>query len=168
MTVGGSGGTGTALVRFRWFLALGTFWTLAQLWLPALLRGVVYLVGAAAVIVMCWHRSRWFPESVRRPVRLVVLAGAASLVGVLLRSLYGMAVGRDFPFPSPGDVVALLAYPLVMTAILTVVHRRLGRYDSDLAVDAVVAGLSAAVVQWSLVLLPFVQDTSFSPGARVL
>jgi diguanylate cyclase (GGDEF)-like protein/PAS domain S-box-containing protein len=168
MTVGGSGGPGSALQRFRWFLALGTAWTLAQLWLPAVPHGVVYLVGAAVVIGICWRRTRWFPESVRRPVRLVVLAGAASLVGVLLRSLYGMAVGRDFPFPSPGDAVALLAYPLVLAAILLVVRRRLGRYDSDLAVDAVVAGLSAAVVQWSLVILPFVQDTSFSLSARLL
>ncbi|MFM7064587.1 MAG: PAS domain-containing protein, partial [Actinomycetes bacterium] len=168
MTVGVPGGTGDALQRFRWFLALGTVWTVAQLWLPATVRGAVYLLGAAAVIGVCWHRTRWSPDAVRRPARLVVLAGGASLLGVLLRSLYGMAVGRDFPFPSPGDAVALLAYPLVLAAILTVVRRRLGRLDSDLAVDAVVAGLSAAVVQWSLVLLPFVQDTSFSLGARLL
>jgi diguanylate cyclase (GGDEF)-like protein/PAS domain S-box-containing protein len=152
--------------QFRWYIAVSSLWALAQLFLPADLAGYWYLLGAICALVVIWRRTRTVPSEVRTPAVLITIAGTSSLIGVVVRSVYGMAVGSDFPFPSPGDVFALASYPFVLAAILVVVYRRLGRFDLDLFLDALVAGAAVLIIQWTVILLPFVQDPGFSPFAK--
>jgi len=154
------------LRAFRVFLVASVVWTLALFVLPQDARGLVYVLGAAITLVVLLRHAAHLPLSVRRPAVLVVLAGASSLLGVIVRTGYGLAIGKDFPFPSPGDVFTFLAYPLVLASILLVVHRRLGRFDGDLAIDALVAGVAAAILQWSLIMVPFLEEPGFSGFAK--
>ena len=151
---------------FRVYMGLTGLWALLQLVTPADVGGYLYLVGATAALVVIWRRCLGLRGSVRLPAILTAIAGTTSLVGVVVRSLYGLSVGSEFPFPSPGDVFTLASYPVILSAILVVVHRRLGRFNLDLAIDAAVAGAAALIYQWTLILLPFVQDPSFSAFAH--
>jgi diguanylate cyclase (GGDEF)-like protein/PAS domain S-box-containing protein len=152
--------------QFRWYLAVSSVWALAQLFLPVELAGMWYLAGALGALIALWPRALKVPAAVRKPATLMVIAGTTSLLGVVVRAVYGMAVGLDFPFPSPGDIFALASYPFVLSAILVVVYRRLGRFDLDLFLDALVAGAAVVILQWTVILLPFVQDPGFTPFAK--
>ena len=152
--------------QFRWYLAVSSAWALAQLFLPGDLAGPWYLLGAICALVVLWPRALRVPAAARKPAVLITLAGTTSLLGVIVRAVYGMVVGLDFPFPSPGDLFALASYPFVLSAILVVVYRRLGRFDLDLFLDALVAGAAVVILQWTIILLPFVQDPSFTPWAK--
>ncbi len=152
--------------QFRWYLAVSSVWALAQLFLPVELAGIWYLAGALAALIALWPKALKVPATVRKPATLIVIAGTTSLLGVIVRAAYGMAVGLDFPFPSPGDIFALASYPFVLSAILVVVYRRLGRFDLDLFLDALVAGAAVVILQWTVILLPFIQDPGFTPFAK--
>jgi diguanylate cyclase (GGDEF)-like protein/PAS domain S-box-containing protein len=154
------------LGTFRIYLTLTVVWSLGLLLLPQEARGAGYVLGAIGCLIALFRGSLRLQGPVRLPAILITLAGTASLLGVVVRTVYGLAVGRDFPFPSPGDVFTFLAYPLVLASILIVVRRRLGRFDLDLAIDALVAGIAAAIVQWSLIMVPFLSDPDFSGFAK--
>lgn len=156
------------MTNFKRFLIAGGIWGAAGLVLPADLRGVNYVLGAiAALVVLARSRKRMQPD-VRSIALLLVVAAALSLTGVVVRVIHGSLIGQEFPFPSPADVFTLLTYPLFIHANMRIVRKRVGYISFDLVIDALVAGAAAAVVQWTLLLKPLFQNPSLSTADKLL
>lgn len=151
----------------RAFVACSATWAAFLLVASPEARQAGYVIGAVCVLVVVGIHIRRLKPEVRKPAALIVAAGAASLIGVVARAVYGEMIGVPFPFPSPADVFTFLAYPLMLSAIVIVVRRRVGRLDLDLAIDAAVAGTSAAVVQITVIMTPFWESTEFSLAAKL-
>ncbi len=147
----------TALRRFVAFSIVGY---LVLVLLPQDLMGIWFVLFGWACVLVAARRTRALPSGIRGPAVLVVLAGAASLTGAIVRAVHGLIIDQDYPFPSVADAFSLLATVLFLVTIITIVRRRVGRITADLALDAIIGGLAAALVQWQLVLVPYLQTTT--------
>ncbi len=130
--------------------------------LPTELAGPWYLLVGWTTLVVATVRVRGLPPAVRRAGMLMILAGASSLTGAMVRGLEASATGVDYPFPSIADLCSIASYPLFLAAIAVIVRGRIGRPGPDLVIDALVAALAVAVLQWQLVLLPYLGDATES------
>ena len=150
--------------RLRRYLQVAAVWGVVFLVLPADLKPYWYaLFGWASVIVVAM-RVRTLPRDVRPPAMIICAAGAISLAGGIVRTIDGFLRGVDYPFPSVADGFTLVSYSLFLAAILTIVHRRVRHFTLDPFLDAVVGGIAVAMLQWSIILIPYLQ-TSDAPNA---
>ncbi|MDE3131383.1 MAG: diguanylate cyclase, partial [Acidobacteriota bacterium] len=88
----------------------------------------------------------------------VFLSWSGDVYRYSVRTLFQLTV----PFPSPGDVVSLAMYPVLMVAIGLLVRRRSQRADGPGAVDALIITLGLALVSTILLIAPYVNDRSLS------
>ena len=126
--------------------------------LPETLAGYWYLVVGWTTLAIATFRVRRLPTDVRRAGTLMLLAGGTSLAGAMVRGAEAAITGVDYPFPSIADLCSIASYPLFLAAIAVIIHGRIGRPGTDLVIDALVAALAVAVLQWELVLVPFLAD----------
>ena len=130
--------------------------------------GPVYVVFGVTALFVVARRVRGLPGPIRRAASYMLLAGASSVAGAVLRAVHGTVAGIDYPFPSPADLFSAAAYPLFLAAIITIVRQRVGRITADLVLDAVVGGVAAGLLQWQLILLPYLETTTADPAARAM
>ncbi len=71
-----------------------------------------------------------------------------------IRILFDVSV----PFPSWGDAVYLLMYPVVMVGIMALVRRRNRRADGPGALDALIMTLGLALLSGMLLIAPYIHD----------
>ncbi len=152
-------------VRLRRYLWASAVWAVVFLVLPTDLKSIWYALFGWASVVIAGLRLRELPKEVRQPVTLIVVAGASALVGGIVRTVDGTIRGTDYPFPSVADLFAFAATLLFLAAILTIVHRRVRRFTLDPFLDAVVGGVAVAMLQWSIILIPYLQTTT-APEAQ--
>jgi hypothetical protein len=130
--------------------------------LPPDLQGVAFSlfgVGTATALVL---RVRRLPAKVRRPVGILAAAGVLSVGAGIVRGIHASVSGTDYPFPSPADVMYLADYILFIAAILYIVRRRVRRISADAILDSLVGLLAAGLLQWTLVLIPYVRTDDIS------
>lgn len=111
----------------------------------------VSFIAALAVALAVHRRPRLFC-----PRAWALLAGGLALttIGHVIWYWFDLT-GRD-PFPSFADVFYLAAYPLFMAA-LWMLGRQNGR-DGGAFIDALIVGVSAAVLGWALLIAPYMHD----------
>jgi diguanylate cyclase (GGDEF)-like protein/PAS domain S-box-containing protein len=136
--------------------------------LPATLAGPWYLLVGWTTLIVAAVRVRRLPENVRRAGTFMLLAGGMSLTGAMVRGAEAALTGVDYPFPSIADAFSIASYPLFLAAIAVIISGRIGRPGTDLVIDALVASLAVAVLQWELVLLPFLADAQASGAALAI
>jgi diguanylate cyclase (GGDEF)-like protein/PAS domain S-box-containing protein len=151
--------------RFVRFAAVGVGAVAAVAALPAALAGPWYLVVGWTTLIVAAVRVRRLPADVRRAGTFMLLAGGTSLTGAMVRGVEAALTGVDYPFPSIADACSIASYPLFLAAIAVIIRGRIGRPGTDLVIDALVAALAVAVLQWDLVLLPFLADAQTSGAA---
>ncbi len=134
--------------------------------LPSDIAGLWYLAFGWTCVVLVLRRAKALGGDLRRPITLVGLAGASSLASGIVREVHAAIAGVNAPFPSPADVLVLLSYGLFVAAILAVVHRRIPRLGPDPWLDAAVAGIAAAILQWTIVVIPYLQNEDMSEAAK--
>lgn len=156
------------LTRLRGFLIASGVWYVILLVLPFDLQGPWYLAFAVGIVISMFFRVRQLPDDVRLPTRLVVVAASLSVLGAVTRGIHGLVVGSDYVFPSPADAFSLGSYGVLIAAILIVVRRRTPHLGLDPILDAAVGGVAAALLQWSLVLLPYIESADPARGALLL
>ncbi|MBS1837604.1 MAG: EAL domain-containing protein [Actinobacteria bacterium] len=145
---------------FRRFVAMSLVGYGLLIALPTDLMPIGVLLFGWICVTVAALRSRSMARRVRGPARLAILAGAVSLTGAIVRAVHGMLVGEDYPFPSIADAFAMGATILFLLTIVVIVRRRVGRLTLDLLLDAVIGGLAVALVQWQLVLIPYLEQTT--------
>jgi len=83
-------------------------------------------------------------------------------MGDLYTYSYPKLFGADVPFPSAGDAIYLLVYPVLMAGLISLVRRRNQRADGPGAVDAVIMTLGLSLVSGIVLIAPYVHDNTLS------
>ncbi|MBU6214999.1 MAG: sensor domain-containing diguanylate cyclase, partial [Acidobacteria bacterium] len=136
--------------------------------LPAAVAGPWYLIVGWTTLLVAARRVRRLPADIRQAGTFMLLAGGSSLTGAMVRGVEAAMTGVDYPFPSVADACSIASYPLFLAAIAVIIRGRIGRPSPDLVIDALVAALAVAVLQWELVLLPFLADAEASGSALAI
>lgn len=140
---------------------------------------VLAVVGpdARAVLlqVICWvvtglllWRTLHLPQSARGPWYGVVIAGALFLGGGLVRVGHEMTTGVVDPFPSPADAVFAAGYISLLASLVMLIRRRSVKGERDRLVDALIAAAGVGLVQWTLILGPYLRDSTVSLDDRLV
>jgi len=144
----------------RRYLAACLLWGIIFLFVPTDLKPVWYSVFGWVSVVIAGLRTRHFSPNIKKPAVLIVSAGAVALTGGIVRVVDGAVRGTDYPFPSVADVFSFASLLLFLFAILLIVRRRVGRFTLDPVLDAVIGGLTVALIEWRLLFLPYLQNSS--------
>src|SRR4051812_21427683 len=73
---------------------------------------------------------------------------------------YPRLFGGDVPFPSPGDAIYLAVYPAQLAGLVLLIRRRNPHMEWATLIDAFILTVGLGVVQWILLISPYVQDHS--------
>ncbi|WP_051918104.1 GGDEF domain-containing protein [Thioalkalivibrio sp. ALJ1] len=147
-------------LAWRLLLPIGLILTASYVVLPhGLLTSTLYVLltaGAAlAAGLAALHRPRPFAAG---GWGLIAIALALAAIG------HGIWYWLDLqglePFPSAADIFYLLVYPLFVVALWRLGDRNV-RADGAF-VDALIIGISAAVLAWALLIAPYAYDPSLS------
>ena len=112
-------------------------------------------VSAAVVGAAAWRRRDAFSAPACAYIALALaVAGTGHAIWYILDWL-----GRD-PFPSIADAFYLAVYPLFVLA-LRVIDRHRPAKEGAFS-DALIVGISAAVIGWALLIRPYVYDASLT------
>ena len=142
----------------RWLalLALGLVLAMAYVALPyGLLASSLYvLVTAGAAVVTTIAILR--PPRPFATTAWALIAIALALVAIGHGIWYWLDLQGQEPFPSVADLFYLSVYPLFAVALWQL-GGRIARDDGAL-VDALIVGISAAVLGWALLIAPYTDD----------
>src|SRR3954471_8935219 len=141
------------------FLAAGAVMTGAYLWAPGLkgsapLFNLLGLAPVPAIVAgVCLHKPAskapwwWF-------------AGGMALfwLGDLYTYSYPRLIGREVPFPSPGDGAYVAVYPALMIGLLLLVRRRNPESDRAGVIDSVIMTLGLSLLSWVALIAPYLHD----------
>jgi diguanylate cyclase (GGDEF)-like protein/PAS domain S-box-containing protein len=152
--------------RVRWFAVASALWAVVFVVLPVGIHAAWFMVFGWTAIAVVLLRSLRLPAGLRRPTVMISLAGASSLTSGVVREVHAGLAGANYPFPSPADALIFLSYGLFVGAILDVVRKRVARPGPDPVLDAAVAGIAAALLQWSLIVVPYLQRQDVSQAAK--
>ncbi len=148
-------------------LALGTVVFIVGAVLGPAVQGFVAVpMGLVAVFTVLAIAQR-SPAPVRRTWRLFSIGGLAfTLAGVVRVGIE--AVAPDLPkFPSPADVIVVIGYVALILGTYQMGQIRSGR-DRAAHLDGLIVAISAATVVWTLVLWPYMVDTSTPLAERLV
>ena len=99
----------------------------------------------------------------RRAFLILGIAGAIFLVGIVVRSAHGMAIGVEQPFPSPADLFHVPGYLLFLGVAWKVYRARADRHDTDAWLDAAAFTIAIGSIAWAAFLGDFVLNPDDSP-----
>lgn len=131
-----------------------------------LLNGaLVQLVGWASVAIGL-GLARRSEGQVRRT--WLCFAGAASmfLVGGVVRTVHGVAIDVERPFPSPADAILVVGHGFLITGSILLGHLRSPDRNKAAIIDGAIIGAGIETVVWTVVLWPYLTDASVSEAAR--
>ncbi len=141
---------------WQWLTGFGLLLTAVYVGMPyGLLASSLYVLvtaGAAlAVGIAVWRRPRPFTATA-----WALIATALALAAIGHGTWYWLDLHGLQPFPSAADIFYLSVYPLFGMA-LWLLGSRTARDDGAL-VDALIVGISAAVLGWALLIAPYAYD----------
>jgi two-component system cell cycle response regulator len=149
--------------RRGWFVGLG-FYLLVYVswliwgWIPCnqvLVGHLILLPINAAAAVLAWQASRNVQRRYRLALawRLIALGLFGQLAGAIASGVYSLF--GQVPYPSLADPLYLSFYPLMLTALLVLPHRRQSRSQNlRLGLDLATTALGAATVVWYVLIAP--------------
>ncbi|CAB4686557.1 MAG: EAL domain-containing protein [Actinobacteria bacterium] len=144
----------------RRYLIGSAVWAVLFLVMPTELKPVWYSLFGWTSVVVAGIRVRKLPANIRKPASLIIVAGALALAGGIVRFVDSEIRGIDYPFPSFADAFSFVSVGLFLVAILSIVKTRVERITLDPLLDAIIGGVAVALLQWTLVLLPYLQSST--------
>ncbi len=157
----------SARSRYAWAGFLGVGVVLAALYMfvaPFKASGPVFnLLGIAPVVAIIVGIRLHRPSS-SAPWLLFAAGLALFWLGDLYTYSYPLLLGAEVPFPSPGDGLYLLVYPVIMAGLILLVRRRSGGADRSGLIDGLILTVGLALPSWVALMAPYVHidDLSFS------
>ena len=151
------------------YLAIGCALLAAYLVLPPIAGSsaaidAISLSGALAILAgIRLHR----PADVW-PWRLLAIGQLLYFAGDALT--YGLSgvLGAASSFPSSGDLLYLLTYPVLIAAAVLFARRRSPHGDRASVIDALIVTLGVALLVWVFLMAPHVSDASLGPLAKAV
>jgi diguanylate cyclase (GGDEF)-like protein/PAS domain S-box-containing protein len=131
--------------------------------IASLLTTIACIVGLRAL----WTGTRRNNVPYRLPYQLMVLGGAMSVLGNIVRAAHGVLVGETAPFPSPADALYFVAYGALIVGFGLLVRRRSADIEGDNLLDSVLFAVCLGVVMSSFILVPYIHQDNVSLIARV-
>ena len=126
------------------------------------------LADAAVLLwsILCSGLILWGAQrlegSARNTFRLLGLAGLVFLVGIVVRTAHGEAIGVEQPLPSPADFFHVPGY-LMFFGVAWNIHRRRARSrDIDAWVDSLAFSVAVGSILWGIFLGDFVLNSEDS------
>ncbi|HEY2603562.1 MAG TPA: EAL domain-containing protein [Thermoleophilaceae bacterium] len=89
-------------------------------------------------------------------------------LGDLYTYSYPKLLHKDVPFPSAGDGIYLLMYPVMMIGLLILVRRRNPEPDRAGVVDSLIMTLGLALLSWVGLIAPYLHGDGLSLIARLV
>ncbi len=116
---------------------------------------------AAIAIFAAAYRLRLFC-----PIAWLLIAAALALAAIGHGIWYWLDLQGLEPFPSLADAFYLAVYPLFIIALWKLGGRASGQYGA--LSDALVVGVSAAVLSWTFLIVPYGNDPDLTAGQLIV
>jgi diguanylate cyclase (GGDEF)-like protein/PAS domain S-box-containing protein len=128
---------------------------------------VINLLGLSGVVAMIVGVRRNRPATALPWWFLSVGVGLFWL-GDLYTYSYPKLLHKDVPFPSLGDGIYLLMYPVLMVGLLILVRRRNPEPDRAGLIDSLIMTLGLALLSWVGLIAPYLHGDGLSLVARLV
>src|SRR6059036_2911080 len=152
-----------------WYLAGTGVLTSLYLFAPALagngpLINALGLSGVLAIVIGIWmHRPR-----ARAAWWLFAAGQFLFFSGDLYTYSYPKLFGADVGFPSIGDALYLLVYPVLMAGLFILIKRRNPRPDRTALIDALILTIGIGLLSWVFLIAPNIHLTGLSVLANAV
>jgi diguanylate cyclase (GGDEF)-like protein/PAS domain S-box-containing protein len=119
---------------------------------------LIDLTGAAAIVIGVLlnrpvRRAPWF---------MIAAANLTGALGLLTARVQRTVTGAPLPFPSFGDVVYLLEYPLFVAGLVLFIRARSAERDMRSVLDALTLTLGLGLLAWLFLLVPDATNPALS------
>jgi diguanylate cyclase (GGDEF)-like protein/PAS domain S-box-containing protein len=138
------------------YLALGALACVAYVFV-APLKGsgpLMNLIGLTPVLAIFLGIRRYKPAAARA-WSLLAAGSALFWLGDLYTYSYPHLLHAEVPFPSLGDGLYILMYPVMMAGLLILVRRRSSGSDRSSLVDGTILTVGLALPQWIALIAPY-------------
>ena len=154
-------------------------------WLVFLVGGIVgtiaagvsgsFIAAALAAQVFGWWGSiggfstgRKLPGAAGKAWKWFGTAGVAFLIAGIVRTVHGMLIDEDRPFPSPADVFITGGQLALIIGGILLGHLRSPARDRAAIIDGAIVAVGAATITWAMLLGPYVADGTVPFDERVI
>jgi diguanylate cyclase (GGDEF)-like protein/PAS domain S-box-containing protein len=151
------------------YLCAGALLTAAYLLVPPLKGSgpVINLLGLSPVVAIVVGMRLHRPRSIA-PWILFAAGFLLFWLGDLYTYSYPLLLGREVPFPSPGDAAYLLVYPVLMGGLLVLIRRRSTAGDRGGVIDGLILTVGLSLPQWIALMAPYVHDNELTTLAKLV
>src|SRR5438445_2913930 len=138
-----------------WYLAVGAALTALYMFVPPLKGNgpLINLLGLSGVVAIVVGIRRNKPRA-RAAWWLFAAGQLLFFSGDLYTYSYRLLFGADVGFPSAGDALYLMVYPVLMAGLLLLVRRRNPRPDRSALIDALILTLGVGLLSWVFLIAP--------------
>src|SRR5690242_12264618 len=145
------------------YLAVGAVMCGLYVWVPPFKGSgpVMNLIGLSPVLAILVGIRRHRPAS-KLPWLLLAAGSALFWLGDLYTYSYPHLLGADVPFPSPGDALYVLMYPVMMAGLLLLVRRRNAGSDRSGLIDGLILTVGLSLPAWIALMAPYFHDDSLT------
>jgi diguanylate cyclase (GGDEF)-like protein/PAS domain S-box-containing protein len=154
---------------WRVYLLAGAIFTVLYCLVPPFKGSgpVINGLGLAGVLAMVVGVRRNRPTSVV-PWWFLAFGVGLFWLGDLYTYSYPKLLHKDVPFPSIGDGIYLLMYPVLMVGLLILVRRRNPEPDRAGVIDSLIMTLGLALLSWVGLIAPYLHGDGLSVSARLV
>jgi hypothetical protein len=163
--------TGVPVRSRRWlvFLVGGLVGTIA-----AGVSGSFVAAALAAQVFGWWgslgafSASRRLSGAASKAWKFFGTAGLAFLIAGIVRTVHGMLIDVERPFPSPADVFITIGQIALIIGGILLGHLRSPARDRAAIIDGAIVAVGAATITWALLLGPYMADPQYSIDERLI
>jgi diguanylate cyclase (GGDEF)-like protein/PAS domain S-box-containing protein len=143
------------------YLAVATFVTSLYLFAPGIagngpLINLLGLSGVVAIVIgIRMHRPR-----ARAAWWLFVAGQFLYFSGDVYTYGYRKVFNADVPFPSVGDALYLMVYPVLFAGLYVLIKRRSPRPDRTALIDALILTIGVGLLSWVFLIAPNIHVTN--------
>src|SRR4051794_26999592 len=154
---------------WRAYLLVGVIFTALYCLVPPFKGSgpVINGLGLAGVIAMVVGVRRNRPTAVV-PWWFLAFGVGLFWLGDLYTYSYPKLLHKEVPFPSIGDGIYLLMYPVLMVGLLMLVRRRNPEPDRAGVIDSLIMTLGLALLSWVGLIAPYLHGDGLSLSARLV
>ena len=154
-------------------------------WLVFLVGGLVgtiaagvsgsFVAAALAAQVFGWwgslgafSASRRLSGAASKAWKFFGTAGLAFLIAGIVRTVHGMLIDVERPFPSPADVFITIGQLALIFGGILLGQLRSPSRDRAAIIDGAIVAVGAATITWALLLGPYMADSQYSIDERLI
>src|SRR4051812_27066173 len=119
------------------------------------------LIGLSPVVAIVVGIRRHRPSS-KLPWILLAAGSALFWLGDLYTYSYPHLLGAEVPFPSPGDALYVLMYPVMMAGLMLLVRRRNAGSDRSGLIDGLILTVGLSLPAWIALMAPYLHQDDLS------